>query len=308
MRSLIALLALAASAAAQPLPARLHLVAVEQAVPPTSQQEIGRPLAIRAGASEAFVSDFDDSRVERVTPEGVWIGAVGVAGGTGALRNVSDVTVRGDTVWIADLQSRAIATYLRDGSFVRWLRLSFHPARVAVLPSGLAVLGIGGESPLVVLDRDGGVRRWIHADLESAAGNEFDTADAALAPTPDGFVYLHRNGRAALRFDTTGALVARLPTILHVAVPDGQFIDSRETRSVSVDGDALWVHTRLATPGGHVTSVLDRYRLDTNTYEGSVALPRPLRDAAVMGEHVVGVAEEGLLLFSLQTTPRLPDE
>lgn len=299
-RLLAVAVGLAAAAAAQPIPTALPLLAVEHPVASETMAQAGRPLAVRSDGVEMLVSDFDDYRVERVTPQGAWVGAVGAPAGTGRLLNVSDVTAHGDTLWIADLESRAIAVYLRDGGFVRWLRLGFHPARVAVLPDGLAVLGVGGERPLALLDRNGAVRSWIAADLGTPSKGEMGMSNAVLAPTPEGFLFFHVNGDAAIRFDAAGAEVARLP--LHLVLPDGRFVDARQPRSLSVDGDVLWMHSRLSTPGGHQTSVLDRYRLSTNAYEGSARLPRAFRDVAVIGDHAVGIDADGLVRFDLRAT------
>ena len=299
MRALVFCL-LASAASAQPAARWADRDVTSVPVPAATAEALDRPVAARASDGEVFVSDFGDYRVERLSASGEWLGALGGESYRSAFRNVSDVAALGDTVWVADMQDRAVTVFTRDGAFVRRMAAPYHVGRLVLVGDEIVTMGLAGQAPLAVLSRNGAVVRWAGRGLGGERLDDFARANAVIRPDRDGgYLYLRLGADAVERYSADGEPRAPVPVAAHAALPDGRPVTGRELRSASVDGPSLWVHVRLAAAEGEAVSALDRYDAATGEYRESVRLPRPFLDVAVLDGRAFGVSDDGLQILDL---------
>jgi tripartite motif-containing protein 71 len=176
--------------------------------------QFAEPVGMATGPDGTiYVADRGHDRIQRFTPDGVFLAEYGVTGGApDVLDGPRDVAVAGDgTVHIADTGNDRVVTYSAGGRQVAtWGRPGSGPGDLDQ-PSGIAVSADGtvyvsdtGNDRVQVYDRTG---TFVAAWGGTGTGPGAFDGPVGIATAPDGSIRVADEGNHRIQvFDPTGAL------------------------------------------------------------------------------------------------------
>lgn len=107
---------------------------------PNANGELLNPLILRTdGADHAFVVDYGDFTIKKVSPEGRIVGTFGKGRGQGPgeLNNPTDLAIAANgEVWVCDPPNGSVTAFAPDGAVRETFRLSSRPFRLLLRPDG----------------------------------------------------------------------------------------------------------------------------------------------------------------------------
>jgi DNA-binding beta-propeller fold protein YncE len=151
-------------------------------------------------AGNVYVTDFEQSRVQKFTSEGVFVKAWGTYGsGDGQFRNAAGIAIdRHDRIYVVDANGSRIQQFTTTGAFVRAIGAGdglSSPRGITTDVSGNVYVANRDENEVVVFASDGSVlRRWGTPGTEGP-GRFNGVYDVAIDPSGNVWAADRANGR-----------------------------------------------------------------------------------------------------------------
>lgn len=267
-----------------------------------------RPLQVVPAETGLFVVDFGDWRIKQFDWSGQYVQAYGSRGsGPGEFANPTDVSVLGETVWVADGSARRLSRF--EGDSVETTTMEAGIVRIAP---------IDRESAFVMTDTptgDGLFMRVENDEVVSTFGHIVENQprnaialDGRIASDGENMFYSSFYGGFLLSYDEDGDLRFAVKTFNHKGLPEVQETERRGARIRRIrDEDREFVNAEISVDenGIHLFSikgsreesalVIDTYSLEDGSYKYSTKARQNIREIRVFDDVHVGVENHTLV-------------
>lgn len=270
--------------------------------------ELLRPLQVVASETGLFVVDFGDWSIKQFDWSGQYVQAYGSRGsGPGEFVNPTDVSVAGETVWVADGSARRLTRF--EGDTVETTAMEAGAVRVAPTSDTSAFVMTNtptGDGLFMLVENDEVVSTFGQI-VENQPRNAI-ALDGRLASDGENMFYSSFYGGFILSYDKNGDLRFAVKTFNHTPLPEVQETEQRGARIRRIqDEDKEFVNAEMSIDenGIHLFSikgtleesalVIDTYSLEDGSYKYSTKARQNIRKIRVFNDVHVGVENDTLV-------------
>ncbi len=208
-----------------------------------------------------YVTDYGDYKVKRFNPEGIYVNSVGagMGDGPGEVMSIVDVQIPGDSLlFLLDDEIRRISYFSLDGAFLRSESTEESIWRYRVTPEGRSYgMTLRLPDDLLFQTRKGADVIPFGTVLEGQSSDRKGLLDGYIATYGERMIYVPRfypvivqyapDGSVAYSRATPDIWSSQAPAVETQTMPGAvitRVMGPSLNRSVSVDGNMLYVHSR----------------------------------------------------------------